>query len=435
MNNLPITSNDLDGHECFFKLPGEDMRTDDLYMPYLNYFGTKGNVKKINISVSQKMEGAFGKEDYRTLYETEVHFDSKFRLVQEKHSRIVSVVHPTGNYSYDSKGHLKEVSITNTLKLIYERDERQRVVKVNAIDTQVKYVFTYEYGINDYIKSIKVYNSEGKLCGIVKYEYNNENRLIELSTDNNNKATKQNFRYDTNGALVWYRVYGNLKYKPREYDYYGYDNRYDNQKNVVEVITESGSLRENVLNNDFIVTENKKVVSNIKYDSKGNWVEIKQDNKRIFRKIIYKEITSTDREREFDDDKDIEYDDKSTNSIEKILQMSNEEEEEELIFTSADIEQMPEFPGGQSNLLSFLSQNIKYPSEAVTKGIQGRVICSFVVNQDGSIVDVEILRGLDSLLDTEAIRVINSMPKWIPGKKRGRPIRVKCTIPITFNLQ
>ena len=115
--------------------------------------------------------------------------------------------------------------------------------------------------------------------------------------------------------------------------------------------------------------------------------------------------------------------------------MSNEEEEEELIFTSADIEQMPEFPGGQSNLLSFLSQNIKYPSEAVTKGIQGRVICSFVVNQDGSIVDVEILRGLDSLLDTEAIRVINSMPKWIPGKKRGRPIRVKCTIPITFNLQ
>ena len=140
LNNLPITSNDLDGHECFFKLPGEDMRTDDLYMPYLNYFGTKGNVKKINISVSQKMEGAFGKEDYRTLYETEVHFDSKFRLVQEKHSRIVSVVHPTGNYSYDSKGHLKEVSITNTLKLIYERDERQRVVKVNAIDTQVKYV-------------------------------------------------------------------------------------------------------------------------------------------------------------------------------------------------------------------------------------------------------------------------------------------------------
>ena len=111
-----------------------------------------------------------------------------------------------------------------------------------------------------------------------------------------------------------------------------------------------------------------------------------------------------------------------------------EEEEEEVVFVV--VESMPEFPGGQQALFKYLSENLKYPVIAQENGIQGRVICQFVVNKDGSIVDVEVVRsGGDPSLDKEAIRVIKSMPKWKPGKQRGKAVRVKYTVPVNFKLQ
>ena len=111
-----------------------------------------------------------------------------------------------------------------------------------------------------------------------------------------------------------------------------------------------------------------------------------------------------------------------------------EEEEEEVVFVV--VESMPEFPGGQQALFKYLSENVKYPVIAQENGIQGRVICQFVVNKDGLIVDVEVVRsGGDPSLDKEAIRVIKSMPKWKPGKQRGKPVRVKYTVPVNFKLQ
>lgn len=111
-----------------------------------------------------------------------------------------------------------------------------------------------------------------------------------------------------------------------------------------------------------------------------------------------------------------------------------EEEVEEEIFVV--VENMPEFPGGQAALFKFLSENVKYPVIAQENGIQGRVICQFTVNKDGSIVDVEVVRsGGDASLDKEAVRVIKSMPKWTPGKQRGKPVRVKYTVPVNFKLQ
>ena len=100
------------------------------------------------------------------------------------------------------------------------------------------------------------------------------------------------------------------------------------------------------------------------------------------------------------------------------------------------VETMPEFPGGQAELFKYLSENVKYPVIAQENGIQGRVICQFVVNKDGSIVDVEVVRsGGDASLDKEAVRVIKSMPKWKPGKQRGKAVRVKYTVPVNFKLQ
>ena len=113
--------------------------------------------------------------------------------------------------------------------------------------------------------------------------------------------------------------------------------------------------------------------------------------------------------------------------------VEEEEESEQQIFTV--VETMPEFPGGMGALMQYLAKSIKYPVIAQENGIQGRVTCTFVINKDGSIVDAQVLRGIDPSLDKEALRVINAMPKWSPGKQRGKPVRVKYTVPVTFRLQ
>ena len=97
------------------------------------------------------------------------------------------------------------------------------------------------------------------------------------------------------------------------------------------------------------------------------------------------------------------------------------------------VETMPDFPGGQKELLSFLSRNIKYPTKAIESKIQGRVIVQFVVNKDGSISNAKIVRSVDPDLDKEALRVINSMPQWKPGRQNGKAERVRYTLPIIFN--
>ena len=108
-------------------------------------------------------------------------------------------------------------------------------------------------------------------------------------------------------------------------------------------------------------------------------------------------------------------------------------EEETKIFDV--VEQMPTFPGGDAALMKYLSDHIKYPVVAEENGIQGRVICTFVVERDGSITDVKVMKSVDPSLDKEAIRVLKSMPHWIPGKQNGSAVRVKFTVPVTFRLQ
>ena len=98
------------------------------------------------------------------------------------------------------------------------------------------------------------------------------------------------------------------------------------------------------------------------------------------------------------------------------------------------VEEMPEFPGGMAECMKWLAQNIKYPAEAQEKGIQGRVIVQMVVEKDGTITHAKVVRGVDPLLDTEALRVVNSSPKWKPGKQNGEAVRVKYTLPIMFRL-
>jgi len=99
------------------------------------------------------------------------------------------------------------------------------------------------------------------------------------------------------------------------------------------------------------------------------------------------------------------------------------------------VEQMPQFPGGTKELMTFLSENVRYPETAHKAGVQGRVIANFIVEKDGSITEAKIVKSVSPELDAEALRVINSMPKWIPGMQNGEAVRVKYTIPVTFQLQ
>ena len=118
---------------------------------------------------------------------------------------------------------------------------------------------------------------------------------------------------------------------------------------------------------------------------------------------------------------------------EVIAQPEPPKEEEHKVFDV--VEQMPSFPGGNAALMEYLSKNVKYPVVAQENGVQGRVVVSFVVERDGSITDVKVVRSVDPSLDREAARVVSSMPKWIPGKQNGSTVRVKYNVPVSFRLQ
>ena len=114
-----------------------------------------------------------------------------------------------------------------------------------------------------------------------------------------------------------------------------------------------------------------------------------------------------------------------------VIELEPEPDDDEVFMV---VEDSPEFPGGLEALLKYLNDNIKYPSICRENGIQGRVIVSFVVNKDGKIVDPEVVKGVNPQLDKEALRVISTMPSWKPGKQRGKPVRVKYSVPVNFRL-
>ncbi|MBN2766441.1 MAG: energy transducer TonB [Paludibacteraceae bacterium] len=108
---------------------------------------------------------------------------------------------------------------------------------------------------------------------------------------------------------------------------------------------------------------------------------------------------------------------------------TGQEDDPEVVFITA--EENPEFKG---DVFTYLSKSLKYPIIPQENGVQGKVICQFVVNRDGSITDIEVVRGVDKYLDAEAVRVIKTMPAWKPGKMNGKPVRVKFTLPVVFRL-
>jgi len=116
----------------------------------------------------------------------------------------------------------------------------------------------------------------------------------------------------------------------------------------------------------------------------------------------------------------------------EVIEEVEEEVEEDKIFTI--VEDQPQFPGGLNGLNKYMSNNIEYPSLAVDAGIEGTVFVTFVVGKDGKVTDAKVLRGIGGGCDKEALRIVNKMPKWTPGKQRGKPVRVQYNMPVRFKL-
>lgn len=146
-------------------------------------------------------------------------------------------------------------------------------------------------------------------------------------------------------------------------------------------------------------------------------------------------IVNDDVDVENDIDIDVEADQETV--IQDYVPVVDNRKEEEVvemeIFTV--VESMPGYPGGDAARMQFLQENIKYPQMARESGIQGTVYVTFVVETDGRVTDVRVLRGIGGGCDEEAIRVIQLMPRWVPGKQRGKPVRVQFNMPIKFTLQ
>ena len=146
-------------------------------------------------------------------------------------------------------------------------------------------------------------------------------------------------------------------------------------------------------------------------------------------------LNIVDDETEIEDELEIEdtdIDEETAIEVAPVLQEEEEADEGQVFFI---VEDMPEFPGGELALRKFIANSIKYPVIAQENGIQGKVYVNFVVDKDGSITNARIARGVDRSLDQEALRVVNTLPKWKPGQQRGKPVKVSYTVPINFVLQ
>lgn len=183
-------------------------------------------------------------------------------------------------------------------------------------------------------------------------------------------------------------------------------------------------IDESLLNREVVLDEEMTEITK-QEEQKPQPVELPKQTTQL-------EIVQDDVEVE---DIEINADVQQTEVIEEYVAPVIEEEEvvEQEIFQI--VEEMPEYPGGEKKLLEYVGKSVKYPQIARESGIQGRVFVNFVIEPDGSVSNVKVLRGIGGGCDEEAMRVIKAMPKWKPGKQRGKAVRVSYTLPVNFKLQ
>lgn len=187
-----------------------------------------------------------------------------------------------------------------------------------------------------------------------------------------------------------------------------------------------------------IIQEQKQVVEEVKSSTAFQVPEIKKDD-QVKNQVVSQDEVMEKKEAIGSFNVEGNSDEGATLKVEQQIKEEKVEEKkpEEDVTTKIfkTVEQMPTFPGGMGALMQWLGKNMTYPAVAAENGIQGKVIVGFVVERDGSVTDVKVLRGVDPALDNEAVNVVKRMPHWIPGKLNGQAVRVSYNIPVTFKLQ
>ncbi len=120
---------------------------------------------------------------------------------------------------------------------------------------------------------------------------------------------------------------------------------------------------------------------------------------------------------------------------EEVIVVEEKPKEDNIVYTTANVQQQPEFPGGEKALYDWLNSHVQYPASAAEEGVSGRVIVEFVISKNGSIENARVVRGRHPALDKEALRVVKAMPKWNPGRNNGQAVKVTYHLPVTFRLQ
>ncbi|MCR4602079.1 MAG: TonB family protein [Prevotella sp.] len=226
------------------------------------------------------------------------------------------------------------------------------------------------------------------------------------------------------GVVLWLLLSGDSKKRHNDDD--EYDEEYEEAMMEEEDVNANAALEDeydiNQAIEDSIRAQQQRIEEEIQKHNEAIEAQLQEERARQ-EQLIREEQERIERQREEQLQAQQQRDDEQT----------VQRQEETKVFEV--VEQMPQFPGGDAALVQYLSSHIKYPVVAEENGIQGRVICTFVVERNGSITNVRVVKSVDPSLDKEAVRVLKGMPNWVPGKQDGSAVRVKYTVPVTFRLQ
>lgn len=282
-----------------------------------------------------------------------------------------------------------------------------------------------------------MYDAQGNLIpnqrldSVVRNEHRQIIRMVYAEEDFEGNKGKAYWTYNEKGMPATYEYYDAFIGDERAYTY-------DKDNFLIETGFKfyDGEAREYKQNYDYL-----------QFDKYGNWVKRLEKNGDgviclVERAIVYysddiaDNVTLSTSQEEIIDSAFEEIITPITPEPEKEVKYAPVhviEDEEQTIFDV--VEQMPEFPGGMSALMKYITTNLQYPAAAKKAGTQGRVIVQFVVERDGTITNAKAVRSVESSMDEEAVRIINTMPKWKPGMQRGKTVRVKFTVPVMFRLE
>jgi TonB family protein len=329
-------------------------------------------------------------------------------------------------YQYNQQGKLIEEGVYSVYgrtirKVLYEYNSVGNLQEVNEYsqDGGLEWKTLYKYNTRASLQEKSIYDSEGALKSLSKYSYDSNGKCLGLVFNSSNG--KHYEKYDSRGLLLESRHGGDTtRYT------------YDSEGILVEKVYRSNSEYNHVY--DIKDEYGRSPVYNrsvTKYDHKGNQIELCKYN---YKKLLSKKIYTYEYDSAGNWIEKSEYDESPNrlkrleSFIEREIRYHTEVEEE------VEEEENPEYPGGEEARLKFLQENIVYPKIALETGLEGRVQVSFVVEPDGRITNVELLRGRAPSLDEEALRVTKLMPRWKPGKQQGEAVRVQYQMPITFTL-